>query len=562
MQNIENLFIFLDTKQLGNMYFGNPSQTPMKAALKVRNDGDKKIEELRLSVKVTDIKSKLEIFNEEYILTDLASGDAACCDLDFSFISIYGTFDVAVFAKNGQAERVYTTKMARVSEAERQNDFVAINTHVAFATDNRQELELDLVKKAGCGWVMDDLLWVACEREKGKFDIPECYKEYARKSKEAGLKVRFLLDARGPQLYYGEGSHAIEDEQIKHFARYCSEVAREFKGSNFAYEICSEWDHQTKQRRNMCKCTPQAYTKLLKASYEAIKREDPDAFAIHAATGRMDLNFIGGMIEAGGVGYTDALTIHPYPYHLFPVSPAYVCTQTWMNILDQFDLYSKISDKYFGGIPIWNTESGWSTCIENVNGCTEILQAAYYLQFYLLSKCNKHMDKLTFYMLADGGGNPKDYEQKLGLLGPYNKLPEGEVPYLVKPAFTVLPVMANLLWDIEFERKIALDDRLVIYQYRNSENKYVTAFFTLEDACGDIMISTEEFTENDKAYDMFSNKLSPNMKEGKATFFACDYPVMLFTDKPIEDITFGNLKNIQDISDDEYTFSIMPNEKY
>ncbi len=561
MQKLENLFVFLDTEQLGNMYFGKPEETPMKATLKIRNDNNVfQIDELRISVDVIDIKSKFNLFSEEYILTNLAVGETSSYELDFSNIQLYGTFDVIITAKMGDAETVSGTKIARIPLAERQDDFLAINTHVAFATDNRQDVELDLVKKVGCGWVMDDLLWVACEREKGKFEIPECYRNFANICKKEGLRTRFLLDARGPQLFYGEGSHPIQEEQIKHFARYCAEVAREFKGYGCAYEICSEWDHQTKQRKNQCINTPQAYARLLKASYEAIKAEDPDAFAMHAATGRMDLKFILGIQEEIGGGYTDALAIHPYPYHLFPISPAYVCTQTWMNILDHFDIYGKLSDMYFGGVPIWNTESGWSTCIEHDNGCTEILQAAYYLQFYLLSKCNKHMDKITFYMLADGGYNTRDYEQMLGLLGCSRKVKETDVPYLIKPAFGVLPVMANLLWDIEFERQIVLDDRLVVYQYHNSEGKYVTAFFTMEEICGDVVIGNNEFTDSDKAYDMFSNKVAPNVKDGKTSFFACDYPIMLFTDKPIENISFENLQNIKEISDAEYTFSIMPTE--
>jgi len=559
VQNLENLFVFLDTEQLGNMYFGNPEETPMKATLKIRNDNNVfQIDELRISVDVVDIKSRFNMFCEEYILTNLVAGETSCYEIDFSSIRIYGTFDVIIKIKMGEAESVSQTKIARVPVAERQIDFLAVNTHAAFATDNRQDLELELVKKAGCGWVMDDLLWVACEREKGKFEIPECYRKFARTAKEFGMRTRFLLDARGPQSFYGEGSHPIQEEQIKHFAYYCAQVAKEFKGMGCAYEICSEWDHQTKQRKNQCINTPQAYAKLLKASYEAIKAEDPEAFAMHAATGRLDIKFVLGIYETIGAGYTDAIAIHPYPYHLFPISPAYVCTQTWLSILDQFDIYGKISDMCFGGIPIWNTESGWSTCIEHVNGCTEILQAAYYLQFFLLSKCNKHMDKITFYMLADGGNNPRDYEQKLGLLGCGRKIEENDVPYLIKPAYGVLPVMANLLWDIEFEKSIVLDDRLTIYQYHNSQGKYVTAFFTMEEICGDIVISKDEFTNNDMAYDMFSNKTKPKTQDDKVVFFASDYPVMLFTDKPIENISFENLQNIKEISKDEYTFSIMP----
>ena len=62
MQDSKDLFIFLDTKMLGNMYFGVPKATPMKAELQVRNDSSEIIKELRLSVKAIDMKSKSDIF--------------------------------------------------------------------------------------------------------------------------------------------------------------------------------------------------------------------------------------------------------------------------------------------------------------------------------------------------------------------------------------------------------------------------------------------------------------------------------------------------------------------
>lgn len=83
---------------------------------------------------------------------------------------------------------------------------------------------------------------------------------------------------------------------------------------------------------------------------------------------------------------------------------------------DQFEAYEELSNEYCGGMPIWNTESGWSSCCDNVDGCTEIQYAAYTLQLYLLSKCAKLVEKMNIYKLSDGGHNTKDYEQMLGIV--------------------------------------------------------------------------------------------------------------------------------------------------
>jgi len=549
MQELKDLFIFLNTKQLGNMYFGSPKETPMKATLQVRNDCGENIEELKISIEAFDIKNRAKVFFEEYTIALLSSKEISYYEVDFSKIKIYGVFEVTVKAVNSEKEAVYKTKIARVVEAEKQDDFLAINTHIAAHAGEIMDKGVELVKKAGCGWILDDLQWWQCETEKGNFHIPETYRIFAEKCKEAGLRVRYNMDDRGIQNIYDDADtwHSITDEQLKHFTEYCAKVAREFKGLGYAYEICSEWDHQCKARKCESTHTPEAYAKIIKASSRAIKAEDPDATILSVGNARCNVKWVRRALEAGAGDAIDALAIHPYHYYLFPVSPAYTCTQSWMNTLDQFKAYEELSREYCGGIPIWNTESGWSSCEENVDGCTEIQQAAYTLQLYLLSKCAKLVNKMTIYKLSDGGHNTKDYEQMLGIVGVATPQFEGDVDHLVKPAYCVMPVAANLLSDIEFEKQVCIHDNLVIYQYRNSKGKYLTAFFTLEELCGDVSVSCSEFTENDVAYDMFSNKIKPKLQDGKMVFFASDYPVMLFTDKPIVDISFGNLQNVKDI---------------
>ena len=141
MQELNNLFIFLDTQQLGNMYFGNPSEIPMNAVLKLRNDSEEIINELNISIEVIDIKSKAKLFFEEFALTDLVSRHDSCCAVDFSKIQIYGTFDVVIKAKSEAKEAVYQTKMARVPIAERQIDFLGVNTHVSMRTEDLQRID-------------------------------------------------------------------------------------------------------------------------------------------------------------------------------------------------------------------------------------------------------------------------------------------------------------------------------------------------------------------------------------------------------------------------------------
>ncbi len=548
MEKSNSIFLFLDTKQMGNMFFGDPKETPMITELYIRNDSDVKIESFQIDVKAHSMIDDSVVFSKTLICPTIKQNESVIIPIDFSKIIIYGVFEVKFCGNNV----CYETRLCRLHLANRRVKDLAINTHVAANSSDLQDDAIYLMKKIGCTWILDDLLWNQCERKKGEFIIPEQHKRFVEKAKENGFKIRFNTDARDIKTFYGDCYFPVSDETIAVYANYMSTIAKEFKGNVDGYEICSEWDHRAKGRRLEHIATPKAYAKLLTASYKAVKKEDPDALVVLAGTCRKNIRFVEGVLKATDGKYTDALVIHPYPYHLFQVSPCYVCVQTWENLRDWYIEYRDLANKYCPGIPIWNTESGWSSN-DGVDGCTEILQAAYSLQHYITSKTVPELEMVTYYDFSNDGVDKENYEHNLGLVGIRKKVEENSTPYLAKPAFAALSVISSELNNLSFKKEIYISQILSVFQFVRYDGKYITSVWTLENALGKLVFDDDLLSESDYVFDMFGNSIKAEKTDGKIRLSVCDYPVMICSEKPIELFEFNSIDNLKDFTSNEYS---------
>jgi hypothetical protein len=98
---------------------------------------------------------------------------------------------------------------------------------------------------------------------------------------------------------------------------------------------------------------PQHYATLLKATYAAIKRADPEALVVWGATSRLDWEFLRPAL-AQADGKFDVIAIHPYGYGDPRAPEAY--------IPDAIEELRRLLRAHgVGDRPIWFTEWGWPT---------------------------------------------------------------------------------------------------------------------------------------------------------------------------------------------------------
>ncbi len=178
--------------------------------------------------------------------------------------------------------------------------------------------DLRLARDAGFSFVKQRFEWRNIERDgKGMFEWSEPDR-IVREAQAAGLKIVARLDnqprwARRDGLFPGSGPPS----NLEDWRAYVAAVAARYKGRIQAYEIWNEPNIDREWGNRVP--SGQEYTALLKASYGAIKRVDPDAIVITAGLSPTttdnnqatpDLAFYREMYAAGASGSFDMLGVH------------------------------------------------------------------------------------------------------------------------------------------------------------------------------------------------------------------------------------------------------------
>jgi len=180
------------------------------------------------------------------------------------------------------------------------------------------ERDLRLAKDAGFTWVKQRFEWRNIERDgKGQFEWNEPDR-ITRAIEAAGLRVVARLDghaawARAEAIYPDDGP----PDRLSDWTDFVSALAARYRGRVHAYEIWNE----PNLAREWGRSPPNAaeYVELLKVSYAAVKKADPQALVITGGlspttdTGpnaRPDAVYLQEMYAAGARGAFDLLGVH------------------------------------------------------------------------------------------------------------------------------------------------------------------------------------------------------------------------------------------------------------
>ncbi|MDT5081593.1 MAG: polysaccharide biosynthesis protein PslG [Mycobacterium sp.] len=191
-------------------------------------------------------------------------------------------------------------------------------------------------------------------------------------------------------------------------------VAQRYAGKVGAYEI---WNEPNAFMFYSPKPDPAAYTELLKAAYPAIKAADPNATVIGGVTGAVvdygdqimnPVTFVNGIYAAGGEGYFDALSFHPYLYSLpfsqgapYPQSPL-----TQLQNMRAVMVANGDSDKL-----IWASEYG-----EPTSAVSEPEQAAYLQDMLTTWRTLGYTGPAFVWTLQDRATGSTDPEDTFGVI--------------------------------------------------------------------------------------------------------------------------------------------------
>jgi hypothetical protein len=188
---------------------------------------------------------------------------------------------------------------------------------------------------------------------------------------------------------------------------------------------------------------PADYARLLIASYQVIKRVDPQATVLGCSLAgpngpqrRKPYEFVEEVLKRGGGQAMDAISIHPYRQPRTPEESGY---------LEDLQGISDLTAKYGRRLPMWITEVGWPT---HPAGSSESQSARLLVRCYVLALA-RGVRNIAWYDYRDDGLDPMYSEHHFGIL--YNDLTP-------KPSYFAYRTLATELAGLGFEREVPAGD--------------------------------------------------------------------------------------------------------
>jgi len=230
---------------------------------------------------------------------------------------------------------------------------LGVMTHFA------QNWDVSLISRigdAGIGHVRDELYWDVVESKPGIFVFPAMYDNYMAALKARGISP--LIPLTFANHNYDDGLTPYSDAAIAAYARYAVEVLRHYGTQIHAVEIWNEYNGSF-SNGPVTDNRSANYVRMLKAAYTAIKQERPDVTVVGVAAAGLPLPYLEKIFQAGGLGFMDAVSVHPYRFDRTPE-----------GLEIQIEKLNRLIARYSPDHPkpVWVTEIGWATRVSQAEG--------------------------------------------------------------------------------------------------------------------------------------------------------------------------------------------------
>ena len=199
----------------------------------------------------------------------------------------------------------------------------------------------EFVVDLGTAWNRHDFTWSGIERTKDHFDYGE-FPARVDRSIAMGVKLLPILDynpAWDPDV------SPADDETLDYWARYVERTVTEFKGKLLHWQVWNEPNYGFWKPAS----NPRDYTELLRRSYIAAKKVDPNVRIIGVNCSGIDLEFSEQVFRYGGLDYCDILAYQPYR-----IAPE-------VGHFEEVAALRELVGRFGEQRPIWFTEVGWGS---------------------------------------------------------------------------------------------------------------------------------------------------------------------------------------------------------
>jgi hypothetical protein len=281
---------------------------------------------------------------------------------------------------------------------------------------------IEMTRKAGFNWVKFQIRWENLESSKGQINWGDIDRWV---NGAAGLKVLLSVVtaprwARPPDTDFSVPGPPANPQD---FADFVAAIAARHKGKVHAIEVWNEQNLWYEWGGRGRKLSAKQYMDLLKVSYAAIKRANPEIVVVSGAptpTGHSDgdiaiddLEFLKQMYDHGLKDFSDAIGIHPSGFNNPPDDWAdrkTVPTTTFKGHGSQYfrriEQFREVMVQYGdANKQLWATEFGWASSpnpypeYSYAKDNSEEQQAAYLVRAFQIGKEKGYMGPMFVWNL-------------------------------------------------------------------------------------------------------------------------------------------------------------------
>jgi len=343
--------------------------------------------------------------------------------------------------------------------AARMSDFVGLNCHFG---QNAYPLEcMDLMRRYGIGRIRDEMGWVYVEKDKGQYALPDHLRKYLAHAAVLRMRPLVILDYHSP--HYDQGGFPNSPEAVAGFANYAVNLVRLTQGTVNEVEVWNEWIGGCGMNGKPGDHGPEAYGRLLAATWSAVKAAHPGVTVVGVGGeyGKDCAQNVTRMIAAAGTASMDAFSIHPYRYPRAPEESALTA-----------EVSGTVAAARAGGAtaPAWITEIGYPTH-RGQGGSTPAAQARHAVRTLLLLQATEGVQRVYWYDLKDDGLSREYNEHAFGLVHhqEYNCAP--------KPAMVAVSTFARLTAQAQVTGVRQLGEAYAV-TYRQADGDVLIAAWT------------------------------------------------------------------------------------
>ncbi len=303
--------------------------------------------------------------NGEVVLRHTITATWSTEEVPFSFkLTEYGYFTAKITALNNSISapfvRIPQQNNAPAPDGYKQGYSVHFDSLKSYT---QQVEEADMLKKQGCNIIRQDFLWDIIEPDDAGYDW-SFYDNMVELMNQRDIEIIGLITYSNRQnsamdLYGGVGKgnfRRYPPVDLEKWGKYVYDTVSRYKDSIKIWEMWNEaniffWEQDPAITENTDEYRARAYLPLLKVSYLAAKKADPDCIVTMSGMSDIGDIFVNRLLTLGGEDYMDALNIHPY------MAKSVELTDSWSD--RNYEKKILRTREKAPTLPIYVTEWGW-----------------------------------------------------------------------------------------------------------------------------------------------------------------------------------------------------------